>query len=217
MRKLLTLSLPIALLAAATPARAAGARPSGTAAPASMSSSSPMDNSVSVFGLLGYSNYGWAGGEPLGIGVRFQKTIVPQGFIRSGGGVRDDLGIEGGFDYLRASWDYRTYVCTAYDAFGFCANYGWVNASVAYNELTPTVGVVWNVWLNQQFAIYPKLDLQYRYVWFSWSDPNYQYSNWSWGGLNVQGSAGLIYRLNAVQLRAEFGWQSLHLGVGFKF
>jgi len=140
-----------------------------------------MDNNLSIFGILGL-NYDIG----LGVGVRYQKTLVPEGFIRNSS-ITDDLGIEGSFEFRH---------------YGYSGYY--------YNEYDLGVGVVWNLWFTEQFAAYPKLGLGYGIA--SWSDNTYEND---YGGFLLWFAAGVVYKLDAVALRAEIGTNSLQLGVGF--
>ena len=177
----------------------------GTSAPALAESSSPvappsqaaeeapaataergagLDNAFSAFGLLSY----WYADSGVGVGARYQKTVAPEGLLHLPG-VRDDVGIEGGADYAH------------YSFLGF-----------AYNEIAVLVGGVWNFWfLQDRLALYPKIDLGYRFG--SWSGT----SLGGYGGLVFQGSAGVAYRVSRLTLRAEAGSGSLRLGAGFSF
>jgi hypothetical protein len=151
-----------------------------------------MDSHLSAFGIL---NYWYGTGTGLGVGVRYQKTMVPEGVLKNDK-IKDDIGIEGGVDYFHYS-------------FGIFAT-DW-----SYNEFAPVVGAVWNFWLTPQLALYPKLDLGYRFGWWSTNsgigDPG------GFGGLFVQGAAGVVYKLEKLTLRAEAGSGMLRAGVGFVF
>ncbi len=143
-----------------------------------------MDNVFSAFGLLSY----WYAESGLGVGARYQKTLVPQGVLRLPT-VHDDIGIEGGVDYAH------------YSFFGY-----------SYNEIAVLVGGVWNFWfLDDRLALYPKIDMGYRFG--SWASS----SLGGYGGIVLQGSAGVAYRVAPFTLRAEAGSGSLRLGAGFAF
>jgi hypothetical protein len=142
-----------------------------------------MDNNLSIFGILGL-NYDIG----LGVGVRYQKTLVPEGFIRNSS-ITDDLGIEGSFEFRH---------------YGYSGYY--------YNEYDLGVGVVWNLWFTERFAAYPKLGLGYGIA--SWSDDVYGEDS-DYGGFLLWFAAGVVYKLDAVTLRAEIGTNALQLGVGF--
>jgi hypothetical protein len=146
-----------------------------------------MDNSLSLMLLLGFG-YDSVG---FGVGARYQKTLVPEGFIRNSS-VTDDLGIEGSFEFRHHSWDDD-----------------W-----SYNEIDIAAGVVWNLWFTERFAAYPKLGLGYGFGWFS---DDYGQDESDYGGFFLLGAVGVLYKLDAVTLRAEIGSQSLQLGVAFTF
>jgi hypothetical protein len=158
--------------------------------------SASMNKNVSAFVAVGYG-YGYSTG--FGIGGRYQFTVVPEGFITSPK-IRDELGIEAGLDYFHLGWT---------------ANYGIGNYSWSYNEFTPVVGVVWNVWFNDKLAIYPKIDLGYHIgsISASYNGQAVDTTGVSFSALYFQGTGGIIYRVSdAVGLRAEAGWSSLRLG-----
>jgi hypothetical protein len=143
-----------------------------------------LDNVFSAFGLLSY----WYADSGVGVGARYQKTVAPGGLLHLPA-VHDDVGIEGGVDY---------------------AHYSFIG--IAYNEVAVLVGGVWNFWfLQDRLALYPKVDLGYRFG--SWSGT----SLGGYGGLVFQGSAGVAYRVSRLTLRAEAGSGSLRLGAGFAF
>jgi hypothetical protein len=173
--------------------------PSPSPAPADVPGppgSATMNYTISGFLGLGYS-YGFAVG--LGIGGRFQITLVPKGFIHSlHAPMHDELALEPGFDYFHAGYS------------------DGVGDSWSYNEFTPLVGVLWNFWLNDNVAFYPKLDVGYRIE--TWSE---SHNGQNVGGghndlfpVYIQGAAGVVYRIGIVSLRGEVGWEDLRIGVG---
>lgn len=154
----------------------------------------------SVFGMLGYG-YGFAAGY--GVGARFQ-FVVANDVVKSLK-FHDEFGIEVGLDYLVASYDDNL---PGYD-------YSWT-----YKELTPVVGVTWNVWLNDHLAVYPKVDLGYHIV--SWdgslNGASIDTGHASISALYFQAAAGVVARVaGPLTLRAEVGWRALRAGVGFSF
>jgi hypothetical protein len=207
MRRLSLASALLAVLFAAAPAeaqtRTKPKKPVSTApapAPAAAArtyaptSGATMDNQISVWGILGYY---YSAGSGVGLGARYQKVVVPQGFLHLTNGVRDELGVEGGVDFLHYSWDF----------FGF---------SWTYNEFDLVAGVVWNFWLTPQIAVYPKVDLGYGFG--SWSsDAPGADPGGSYGGVFIQGAAGAVYKLDRLMLRAELGTGSVRLGAAFSF
>jgi hypothetical protein len=176
---------------AAAPATTKAAAP---AAAATAASGPTMDNTISVWGILGYQ---YSAGSGFGLGARYQKVVVPEGFLHLTNGIKDELGIEGGIDYLHYSWDFY--------------GYGW-----SYNEFNVVAGVTWNFWLNPKLALYPKLDLGFGFG--SWSsDLTGDTEPSGYGGIYFAGSAGIVYKLDRLLLRAEVGSGSLRAGVAFGF
>jgi len=218
MRSVLALSLFAALTFAApaqaqakkapvkaAPVKAAPAKASAAAPAVSMAVTpgSTMDNQISVWGILGYG-FGYDLGY--GLGARYQKIVVPanKSFLKLTNGIRDEIGIEGGVDFAHYSYDY-----------GFLGDsYGW-----SYNEFSIVVGGVWNFWLNEKLAVYPKIDLGFGFGSVSVDIPGVDSSdlNTDEGGLIFQGAVGAVYKLDRLNLRAELGNHYLRLGAGFAF
>jgi hypothetical protein len=191
MRKF-TLALVLGALALAGPARAAPVSRATASLPGSM------DNEVSIFGLMTpYGGYAGAG-TGVGVGARYQMTLVPEGILHASR-VRDDIGLEFGLD-----WDH----------YSFNAGVPPNNVSFTFNEIAPVLGGVWNFWFNDRLAIYPKVDLFYRVGWWSTNIAGAQTPG-GFGGFDAQFAAGIVYKLDKVALRAEVGSYSLRLGVGF--
>jgi hypothetical protein len=191
MRKF-TLALVLGALALAGPARAAPVSRATSSVPGSM------DNEVSIFGLVTpYGSYALAG-TGVGVGARYQMTLVPEGVLHATR-VRDDIGLEFGLDWDHYSWNA-----------GVPPN----NVSFTFNEIAPVLGGVWNFWFNDRLAIYPKVDLFYRIGWWSTNVAGAQTPG-GFGGFDAQFAAGIVYKLDKVALRAEVGSYSLRLGVGF--
>ena len=196
-----------AALFAATPAEAqtkkAAAAPAAKAAPDMTLSGPTMDNQISVWGILGY---GFGYGTGYGLGARYQKIVIPasQSFLKLQNGIRDEIGIEGGVDFAHYSYDY-----------GFLGDaYDW-----SYNEFSIVVGGVWNFWLNEKLAVYPKIDLGFGFGSVSVDIPGVDSGDLdtSEGGLILQGAVGAVYKLDRLNLRAELGNHYLRLGAGFTF
>jgi hypothetical protein len=192
----------LASLLAAAPAQAqtkqtkkpaSAAAPAAAPAAATRVSGPTMDNQISIWGILGYN---YSAGSGYGLGARYQKVVVPQGFLHLTNGIKDELGVEGGVDFLHYSWDF----------FG----YGWT-----YNEFSVVAGVTWNFWFNDKFAAYPKLDVGFAFG--SWSSDFVGDDPSGYGGLIVQGAAGVVYKMDSLYLRAELGSSTLRLGAGFSF
>jgi len=162
------------------------------AAPPPDTNTSTMDKALSFFGSIGYG-YGYGAGY--GLGARFQ-LVVADHVLHLPPGKHDEFGIEFGMDWYHVSYDYPG-LGTQYDR--------------SYNEFTPVVGVTWNFWLTDKLALYPKIDLGYRFI--SWNDDKLPTTP-GLGHIYFQGTGGVVYKLGAVSLRAELGWASIHAGVG---
>jgi len=197
----LSLLVSLLVVCVAVPAQAqsttkkttTSASPAAAPAAASATAGSTMDNNISIWGIVGYR---YSAGTGWGLGARYQKVVVPEGFLHLTNGVKDELGVEGGIDYTSYSWDFY--------------GYGWT-----YNEFDILVGVTWNFWINPKLCLYPKLDLGFGFG--SWSSSFTGENPSGYGGVFFQGAAGVVYKLNRVSLRAEVGSSSLRAGVSFAF
>jgi hypothetical protein len=190
MRSLVTFLMSAALAATLFAARPALAQ---TAPPPTISigGSSTSLKGVSLWGILPWGGYG--------VGGRF---MIPLGIrpLLSNTSVRDSFAVEVGGDLLHWSYDYGVP--------GATFNYSWT-------EVLAVGGVMWNLWLNDAFALYPKAELGYAFGWFSGADfvgrPAY-------GGFFLAADAGLLYKLNnGLTLRAEAGSSGLKVGAGWLF
>ncbi len=176
--------------------------PAPTAPPPTVSSpattappSAPGMTGVSIWGILPWGGYG--------AGARFMLPLaIPSLLANSGTSLHDNWDLEFGADFLHWSYDY-----------------GFVGASsYSWTEVLPVVGAMWNVWFNQQFALYPKLELGYAFGWFSNWDTGFGSSQPTYGGFFVAGDIGALYKLgNGLTLRAEAGSDGLKLGAGWLF
>jgi hypothetical protein len=157
------------------------------------SGAAPSGNDLSIWGVFPY-NYGGFG---YGIGGRFAMPLPIPSLLPKTSRIRDNWSIEFGADYVRFSL-------------------GYANSDYAVNWLLPVAGVRWNVWLSDNFAVYPKVEAGYEIAWISGFPSGY--SSPSYGGVYVSGAAGLVYRLgNSLALRAEAGSFGLKGGIGLKF
>lgn len=165
--------------------------PTAVAAPAA----GPSLKGISVWGILP----AWGGfSSGFGVGGRFMMPLGIQPLLGSTG-LRDTWALEFGADFTH--WSYNYLGTTDY----------------SYSQIVPVAGIMWNVWFNQQFALYPKLELGYAIGWWSgWnttygSQPNHGWLFWDL-------TAGALYKLNnGLTLRAEAGYAGLKLGVGWLF
>ena len=149
-----------------------------------------MDNLASAWGLLGY-------GGMYGLGLRYQKVVVADGFLKNAN-FKDELAVEGGLDYARQSS-------------------GWQGSNWTINYFRPAVGAMWNFWFNDNLAVYPKLDLAYAFASVSWPSGFGNTSAYSYGGIQIEAAGGLMYRLPGLALRAELGSSFLKAGAGLSF
>jgi hypothetical protein len=207
-----TIALRLSLIAAvlsstiAASARAAdtsppAAEPTAAAAPAPMTiaASSSAGGSLSLKGLTLWGILPWGG---LGVGGRVMFPLGIGPLLRNTS-VRDSFALEVGADLLHWSYDFG-----AAGAGGF--NYSWT-------EVLPVVGIMWNLWFSDQFALYPKVDLGYAFGWMSgWNSAG---PRPTYGGFFVSGDVGAMYKLasNNLVLRAEAGSSGLKLGAGWLF
>ena len=135
-----------------------------------------------------------------GLGVSYMLPVA-DGVLRHPT-IRDRFELEFGVDYLRRSYGYLT-----------AGNYTW-------NEVLPVVGVAWTVWLKNNLAVYPKVDVGYAFGWlsgFDYCNGIANCSNPAYGGVFVNASVGVIYSLGSITLRGEAGNELLKGGIGFLF
>jgi len=148
----------------------------------------------------GYYGFGY------GIGASF---LFPLSFppIFKNGRIHDIWAIEAGLDLTRHSYAY--YGCSA--ILNNCAD----TASIL---LTPYAHVMWQVWLNESFAVYPKAGMGYG-IRISGND----YCGSGVLGcsdpfpLRIDGGGGVLYRTGAITLRGEVGYDGIRGGLGFFF
>lgn len=209
MRRLSLAAVLLAALFAATPAQAqtkkAATAPATTATATATDGGPTMDNEISAFGLLSY-RYGY--GTGFGLGARYQKILLPasKSLLKLPNGIRDEIGIEGGIDFAHYS--------EGTSGFGYTYD-------VSYNRFDIVVGGVWNFWLNDKIAVYPKLDLGFG---FGSASVSSNVPGFNSGSVKVnedalvfQIAAGAVYRMDRLYLRAELGSAMLRLGAGFNF
>ncbi len=198
MKKLGMISCVVAMLGA-SPAFAAPPRAAGGSGG---SGGSGLDGNVTVLGILGYSYYF---ANAYGLGIRYQKTLAPN-LLRAQ--IRDDLALEGGLDLTYSSW-------TSYWDYPY-------TVTGTYTAVSPVVGLVWNFWLNDKIAIYPKMDLGWEFGSVKWDSTNPYWNStlyWSshaYGGAYLDLAGGLAIKLERVSLRLQAGIHGLYAGVGFQ-
>lgn len=187
------LALAIALgITSTAVAQTAPSEPAPASVGTTVPGGSAGNSGPTVWGILG----GWYGGY--GVGARYMLPLPIKPLLAQNN-LRDNFALEIGADFL--TWSY---------GFGNAGNYRW-------NAVLPVAGAMWNVWLNEKLAVYPKLDLGYFVGWYSgWND--------TWGNHPTHGgffwnvALGGLYRLNnTVALRGELGWAGLKLGASFLF
>lgn len=153
-----------------------------------------MQGAVTVFLGLGY---GWGLGVGEGVGARFQYDFLPKGVFHFQNGMHDEMGVEAGLDFFHVSYGYGD---------GY---------NETYNEFTPLAGWVWNFWLTDKLAVYPKLDIGIRIGSYSYTDNHgntvSNYSNDVFP-LYFEGAAGVVYRVGPIALRGEVGWEAVRIG-----
>jgi hypothetical protein len=142
-----------------------------------------------IWGILG----GWYGG--VGVGGRY---MIPLGIkpLITNGNLKDSFALEVGADFM--TWSYSV-----------LGGYRW-------NQILPVAGIMWNIWIDEKLAFYPKLDLGYGFGWFSgWDNagPQPTYGGFFW---NI--ALGGLYKVSGnVALRGEIGYAGLKLGAQFLF
>jgi hypothetical protein len=195
MRALITaLALALVLGSAATASAqmSPAPEPAPTSVGTTVSPGAGGSSGPTVWGILG----GWYGG--FGVGARYMVPLPIKPLITQGT-ARDNFALEFGADFMTFSYGYAA-----------LGDYRW-------NAVLPVVGAMWNVWLNEKLAFYPKLDLGYFIGWYSgW--------NSAWGNQPTHGgffwnvALGGMYRLSdRVALRGELGYAGLKVGASFLF
>ncbi|HYH96810.1 hypothetical protein [Hyalangium sp.] len=122
--------------------------------------------------------------------------VGPEGFLRNER-IKDQLAAEFGVDLLRFSYS------------SLSDDYGFV-------ELLPVAGLLWNVWVSDNLALYPKVDLGYAAGFLTgWNDA--WGSRPTYGGFFWQASVGALFKTRSVALRFELGHGLLKAGVGIGF
>ena len=95
----------------------------------------------------------------------------------------------------------------------------WARSGYSYSwtEIVPVVGMMWQVWFTDSFAVYPKIELGYAFGWYS-------DTNGATDGpvgrepLLPRRHRRLLYKLgNGITLRAEAGYVGGKAGVAWLF
>jgi hypothetical protein len=171
--------------------------PAYSSAPPTVSMGGGTAPALKGWSLWGILPYGY-GGTGIGVGARFMIPLPGIKPLLVGSSVRDNFALEFGADYLRWSFGYLTY------------------GDYAVNEFLPAVGMMWNIWFNDNFVLYPKVELGYRIAKVTgfpdgYSSPTYGGVYWDIGG-------GVMYKLsNGLTLRGEVGYAGLKGGIGWLF
>ena len=139
----------------------------------------------------------WGG---YGIGARYMIPLpITQLLTRTK--FHDYWALEFGADMMHWNYDY----------IGVAGSYSWT-------EIVPVVGMMWQFWINDSFAVYPKVELGYAIGWYS--DTNGATTTGLSGGNHLfpNGTAGLLYKLgNGITLRAEAGYAGGKAGIAWLF
>ncbi|HEY4393769.1 MAG TPA: hypothetical protein VGP64_06885 [Polyangia bacterium] len=149
-------------------------------------SDAPAVTGPTVWGILAYGG--------VGVGARFALPVY--GSVLHHPTLRDGFEIEFGGDFVH--WSESV------------PGFDW-----SYTVIRLAGGVMWDIWLNDQFAFYPKAEIGYNHY-------SYNYNGYTGGGsyspIYVNGAAGAMFKTRAgLTLRAEAGITGLALGVGWLF
>jgi len=168
----------------ATPESAPAAPSRNVSKTGTTESGAPALTGISVFGIVPFSG--------VGVGVRYMLPVGLPSIIRHPR-IKDAWAVEFGADVLYLSYG--------------AANF----ADYHETHILPLGGLMWNVWLTPQFAVYPKAEAGFSIRAASSADAAPSHS-----GVYIAGAAGLLYQLSsAVTLRAELGSSGARLGAGF--
>ena len=140
-------------------------------------------------------------GDGIGVGGRYMIPLPSIPSLLKHATIRDAFALEFGADYFHYSYDYN-----------FPGLDNW-----SVNWLAAFGGIMWNVWFNDQFAIYPKFEIGFGKAWVSgWDD---RFGSATSTDIFWNGAAGVLYRLkdSNLTLRAELGSHALRAGVAWLF
>lgn len=183
---------------ATTPPPAETTPPPAVAAPGTTSTPSPFGAAQGPAGPTIWGILPWGG---YGLGARYMLPLpITQLLTRTK--FHDYWALEFGADIMHWNYDY---------------GFGTTGYSYSWTEIVPVVGMMWQFWINDSFAVYPKVELGYAVGWYS----NTQGSTSGLSGGNhfyPDGTAGLLYKLgNGITLRAEAGYVGGKAGVAWLF
>jgi hypothetical protein len=184
--------------AATTPPPAETTPPPAVAAPGGGRAPAPFGPAAGPGGPSIWGVLPWGG---FGLGARYMIPLpITQLLTRTK--FHDYWALEFGADILRFNYDYGL-GASAY-------SYSWT-------EIIPVVGMMWQFWINDSFAVYPKLEIGYAFGWYS--NTNGASTGLSGGNhLFPDGTAGLLYKLgNGITLRAEAGYVGGKAGIAWLF
>ena len=146
-----------------------------------------------VWGVLAWGGYG--------AGARYMIPVpITQLLTRTK--FRDYWAVEFGADILRINYDYGL---------------GTGAYSYSWTEVVPVAGMMWQVWFNENFAAYPKVELGYAFGWYS--DTQGTTTGLSGGNhFYPSGTVGILYKLGSgLTLRAEAGNIGAKGGIAWLF
>lgn len=178
-------AVALALLAVPSMSRAEGG-------PGEMKLNVPNMQGVTAWGILGF---GYGASTGFGIGGRYAYPLTHESVIKNQS-FQDRFVLEAGLDLVFASYDF-------------------VGVNGGVTVIDPVVGLMWDFWLNDKLALYPKIDLGYRI--YSWSGTLSGFNGLLSNQFEFGASAGVIYKLDSINLRAELGNLGLKAGVMFPF
>jgi hypothetical protein len=191
---LLAFALTLALASGARAQEMAPPPATAPAAPPPALSASGVRPAITGPALSGISVMGQLVWDGFGFGARYMFPIgIPSLLTHTS--LKDSWALEAGLDWVHRGEDY-------------------VGGNFHYDQIIPTFGMMWTVWLTDQFAVYPKVDAGYE-IGFNNSISNCY--GCSVGGVWVEGAAGLLYRISSITLRAELGDYGIKGGVAWLF
>ena len=184
--------------AATTPPPAETTPPPSVAAPGTTGNGpQPFGPGIGPTGPSLWGVLAWAG---YGAGARYMIPVpITQLLTRTR--FRDYWAVEFGADIVRINYDYGL---------------GTSPYSYSWTEVVPVVGMMWQVWFNESFAAYPKVELGYAFGWYS--DTQHHHRPAGRKSLLPQRHRGILYKLGGgLTLRAEAGNIGAKGGISWLF